>query len=75
MLCRTKSKDITSLRPRKILPLNYENIKNWKIAYSMDLGFFEVDKEVEQNTFTALKKFESLGCQVTEVKLNWKKMK
>ena len=39
----------------------------------MDLGFFEIDKEVEQNTLTALKKFESLGCQVTEVKLNWKK--
>ena len=73
IMCGPNQKDITSLRPKKTLPLNYENIKNWKIAYSMDLGFFEIDKEVEQNTLTALKKFESLGCQVTEVKLNWKK--
>ena len=46
IMCGPNQKDITSLRPKKTLPLNYENIKNWKIAYSMDLGFFEIDKEV-----------------------------
>ena len=64
-------KDITSLRPKKILSTSFDNIKNWKVAYSMDLGFFEVDKEVEKNTLEALKKFESLGASITEVKLNW----
>ena len=38
-----------------------------------DLGYFEVDNEVEQNTLQALEKFKSLGATVTEVKLNWKK--
>ena len=64
--------DITSLRPKKTLPTKFENIKNWKIAYSLDLGFFEVDSEVEKNTLEALKKFQSLGATITEVKLNWK---
>jgi amidase len=63
--------DIASLRPKKIIPNKFENIKNWKIAYSLDLGFFEVDKEVEKNTLEALKKFETLGATITEVKLNW----
>ena len=63
--------DIASLRPKKILPTTYENIKNWKIAYSLDLGFFEVDSEVEKNTLEAVKKFESLGATVSEIKLNW----
>ena len=31
VMCGPNQKDITSLRP-KILPLNYENIKNWKIV-------------------------------------------
>ena len=25
----------------------FENIKGWKIAYSMELGYFEVDNEVQ----------------------------
>ena len=72
VMCGPNEKDIASIRPKKILPTKYENIKNWKIAYSLDLGFFEVDSEVEKNTLEALKKFEALGASVTEVKLNWK---
>ena len=71
-MCGPNEKDIASLRPKKILPTKYENIKDWKIAYSLDLGFFEVDSEVEKNTLEALKKFEALGASITEVKLNWK---
>jgi amidase len=63
--------DIASLRPKKIIPNKFESIKDWKIAYSLDLGFFEVDEEVEKNTLEALKKFEALGATITEVKLNW----
>ena len=73
IMCGPHPKDISSLRPKISLPLNYENIKGWKIAYSMDLGYFEVDQEVEKNTLLALEKFKSLGATVTEVKLNWKK--
>ena len=66
-------KDITSLKPKLLIPKKFENIKNWKIAYSMDLGFFEIDKEVQKNTLDILKKFKSLGAKVEEVKLNWNK--
>ena len=63
--------DITSLRPKKILPSKFADIKNFKIAYSLDLGFFDIDTEVEKNTLEALKKFKSLGATITEVNLNW----
>ena len=66
-------KDITSLKPKLSIPKKFENLKNWKIAYSMDLGFFEIDKEVQKNTLDILKKFKSLGAKVEEVKLNWNK--
>ena len=39
----------------------------------MDLGYFEVDQDVQKNTLESLEKFKSLGASVTEVKLNWKK--
>ena len=66
-------KDITSLKPKLSIPKKFENIKNWKIAYSMDLGFFEIDRELQKNTLDILKKFKSLGAKVEEVKLNWNK--
>jgi amidase len=46
-------------------------IKGWKIAYSLDLGLFEVDPEVRANTLAALEVFRSLGATVTEVKIGW----
>ena len=32
--------DISTLRPKLTLPMDYKPIKGWKIAFSMDLGFF-----------------------------------
>ena len=66
-------KDITSLKPKLTIPNKLNNIKNWKIAYSMDLGYFEVDKEVQKNTLEAIEKFKNLGAKVEEVKINWNK--
>ncbi len=63
--------DIASLRPKLTLPTKYEPIKGWKIAYSPDLGFFEVDREVRRNTEAALDVFRSLGATVEEVDLPW----
>ena len=66
-------KDITSLKPKLTIPEKLENIKNWKIAFSMDLGYFEIDKEVQKNSMLVLDKLKSLGAQVEEVKINWNK--
>jgi amidase len=63
--------DISTLRPKLTLPTTYKPIKGWKIAFSMDLGFFEVDREVQKNTLAALDLFRSLGATVETVDLGW----
>ena len=63
--------DIASLRPKLTLPLDYPGIKGWKIAYSPDLGMFEVDPEVRRNTEASLQVFRDLGASVTEVRIPW----
>ena len=73
VMCGPHPNDITTVSPKKTLSLDYENIKGWKIAYSLDLGFFEVDETVEKNTLEAVEKFKTLGASVNEIKLNWKK--
>jgi aspartyl-tRNA(Asn)/glutamyl-tRNA(Gln) amidotransferase subunit A len=64
-------KDITTLRPKLELPTDLEPVSRLKIALSPDLGFFEVDKEVEANTLAAARAFEELGCEVEIVDLGW----
>ena len=63
--------DICSLRPKLEIPETLEPIKGWKIAYSMDLGYIEVDEEVQKNTRDALQTFRDLGCTVEEVDVGW----
>ncbi len=65
--------DISTLRPKLTLPMDMKPIKGWKIAFSMDLGFYEVDKEVQKNTLAALDVFRSLGATVETVDLGWTK--
>lgn len=62
--------DIVSL-PRLELPREYSDITGWSVAYSPDLGAFQVDPDVVANTESALDVFTDLGAKVTEVKLNW----
>jgi Asp-tRNA(Asn)/Glu-tRNA(Gln) amidotransferase A subunit family amidase len=63
--------DISTLRPKLRLPLDYKPISGWKIAFSMDLGSFEVDAEVRKNTLAACDVFRALGATVEEVNLGW----
>lgn len=63
--------DIASLRPKLRLPTEFKPIKGWKIAYSIDLGSYEVDPDVRRNTLAALDVFRSLGAEVEEVDLGW----
>ena len=71
VMCGPSPNDIASLRPKLRLPAQYKPIKGWRIAYSMDLGFYNVDKDVVANTKAALDVFRSLGAIVEEVKLGW----
>jgi len=71
VMCGPSPIDIASLRPKLRLPLQFKSIKGWRIAHSMDLGFFPVDKDVVANTKMALDVFRSLGATVEEVDLGW----
>lgn len=71
VMCGPSPTDIASLRPKLRLPTSYKPIKGWRIAYSLDLGFYEVDKDVAANTKAALDVFRSLGATVEEVDLGW----
>ncbi|MBL8708788.1 MAG: amidase [Rhodospirillaceae bacterium] len=71
VMCGPSPTDIASLRPKLRLPTDYKPIKGWKIAYSYDLGIYEVDAEVAANMKRALRVFKSLGATVEEVDLGW----
>ncbi|MGH6719785.1 MAG: amidase, partial [Alphaproteobacteria bacterium] len=65
--------DIATLRPKLSIPevTKLGLIKGWKVAYSIDLGYAEVDKDVAKNTRDAVALFKSLGATVAEVDLGW----
>lgn len=65
------SADVYSLRDRLVLPERFEDIKGWNIALSMNLGYFEVDHQVQRNTRAAADVLRGLGCEVSEVDLGW----
>lgn len=64
-------KDIASLKPKLELEIDRRGVKGWKIAYSLDFGFMEIDPDVRANTLRAVEVFRSLGAEVVEVDLPW----
>ncbi len=66
------NRDIASLREKVTLDYsNVDNLKGWKIAYSIDLGFLTIDENVKKNTEQALDVFRHLGADVEEVEPGW----
>lgn len=65
--------DIATIRPKLRIPPvdSLGSIKGWKVAYSVDLGYAEVDKDVAKNTRDAVAAFKVLGATVEEVDLGW----
>lgn len=63
--------DIATVRPKLTIPAELKPIRGWKIAWSMDLGYFEVDPEVRRNTQAVLDKLREQGAEVEEVDLGW----
>lgn len=72
VMCGPSPTDISTLRPKLRLPLDYKPVKGMKIAWSMNLGVFEVDADVRRNTLAALDVFRALGATVEEVDTGWK---
>jgi amidase len=63
--------DHDSLRDRVTLPLAAQSIKGMKIAYSVDLGYVEVEPDVRRNLLESLAVFKACGAIVSEVDLGW----
>ena len=63
--------DMVSIRPKLRISSEVKSLKGWKIAYSPDLGFYEVSDEVRGNTEAALDVFRAAGAEVEEVRLGW----
>ncbi|WP_299881456.1 amidase [uncultured Sulfitobacter sp.] len=70
-MCGPHRDDMVSLRPKLNIPMDVQSIKGWKIAYSPNLGFYEVSEDVRENTEAALDAFRSAGAIVEEVDLRW----
>jgi len=65
-------RDIATVKPKIEIPLDLDtNLKGWRIAYSIDLDYVEVDPDVTANTLETLEIFRSLGAVVEEVELGW----
>jgi amidase len=63
--------DHDSLRARLRLPEEAQSIRGMKVAWSLDLGYMQIDEEVRRNTLAALDVFRGLGADVEEAALGW----
>ena len=71
LMCGPHPLDNASIRPKYRIPSDLNEIKGWKIAYSMDLDFFEIDDNVRANTLDVLDALRELGAEVEEVEFGW----
>ena len=61
VLCGPHPLDNASIRPKYVLPEAYDDIAGLTIAWSMDLGFFEIDEHVRSNTLRTLDTLRGTG--------------
>ncbi len=64
-------KDHDSLHDLVAYPTIGRDLSGSKIAFSLDLGYCTVDREVKENTIKALGVFRSMGAEIEEVSLPW----
>ena len=63
--------DWAAIGPKLTLPSDYDGIEGMRIAYSPDLGYFEVEPDIVRNAERALDVFRDLGAIVEEVDVPW----
>lgn len=57
--------------PQDYLAEIHKDIAGWRVAWSPDLGFGDVDREIREICREAVKAFEELGCTVEESHPGW----
>jgi amidase len=65
------AEDIGTLRETLVIPERLEPVTGWKIAYSADLGYFQVDDDVRRNMMASIDALREAGCQVEEIDPGW----
>jgi Asp-tRNA(Asn)/Glu-tRNA(Gln) amidotransferase A subunit family amidase len=63
--------DMTSIRPKLEIPTSLDGVEGLRIALSIDLGSWDVDDEIVENTRAAAADLEGAGAIVEEVELPW----
>ena len=63
--------DHNSLPEKLVLPQKFGDVENLKIAYSIDLGFYEVTEEVRRETMLTLNALREAGAEVEEIDIDW----
>lgn len=63
--------DLYSLPGRPDIPSSFQSLKDWKVAYSPNLGCFEIAPEVAKAVRAAVDTFRDMGCTVEEIDLDW----
>lgn len=71
IMCGPHPLDNASIRPKYEIPLSHAGLKGVKVAWSMDLGFFEIDNHVRANTLRTLEVLKDLGAELVEVDVAW----
>ena len=63
--------DIASIRPKLKIPGELAPITGMRIAFSADLGCYQVDTDVAANTRTAADRLREAGAVVEEIGMPW----
>ena len=63
--------DIASIRPKLEIPGELAPIAGMRIAFSADLGCYQVDADVAANTRAAAERLRDAGAAVEEIALPW----
>jgi len=67
-------RDIQSLKPRLTVPKPMPaDIRGWRLAVALDLGFYRVQPEVEKVVREAVAALAARGAVIEEVDLGWRK--
>lgn len=64
-------RDPSMVRPKLTLAIPDGDIRGLRVALSVDLGYFDVDPEIEDNTRRAADMLRERGAIVEEVALDW----
>jgi amidase len=71
VMCGPHPLDNACIRPAYRIPTEFKSVAGLRIAYSIDLDYFEVDEGVRRNTLHTLDILKDLGAEIVEVEFGW----